>query len=335
MYLTLRDYNKQIQTDNLNQILGNDDSVRTQSELAAQAEMTSYLTQRYDVQQEFEDTLVWSPFVEYNALQLVTLNYPAYNTTSAYTINDTVTNAGVCYLCTGSTTGAFDNTKWQQLGNLYDYYYIPYPYPLFNLEGCYQIGDIVFWNGKIYQCLIAGKLLGHEGELQYNTYANIPYQNYFPDDPHNGLLNWGPGTAYGVSGFAPNQPAAAAWSNATSYSIGNYVSYNNQTWQSLTAGNTNNAPGADIINWQPVSYTYGDNRDQQLVQYMIDISLYHIHSRISPRNIPDLRIKRYDDAIAWLKMVMEGDVTSAIPPLQPPQGKRIRWGGNVKNVNSY
>jgi phage gp36-like protein len=335
MYLTLRDYNKQIQTDNLNQILGNDDTVRVQSELAAQAELTSYLTQRYDVQQEFEDTLVWSPTVLYNALQLVTLNYPVYVSTTSYTATDLVTYNSKCYICTGSTTGTFNPSNWQLLGSLYDYYYIPCPFPLFNLSTVYNIGDIVFWNGKIYQCQIASLILTQDVALQYSTYSNLPYQNYFPDDPTNGIKYWGNGTQYGISGFAPNAPAAVAYSNATTYTIGQYVTYNGATWQSLTIGNLNNTPGADIINWQPVTWTYGDNRDQQLVQYMIDISLYHIHSRISPRNIPEFRVKRYDDAVCWLKMVMEGDVTSAIPPLQPPQGRRVRWGSNIKNVNSY
>jgi len=335
MYLTLRDYNKQIQADNLNQILGNDDSVRTQAELAAQAEMTSYLTQRYDVQQEFEDTQVWNPIVEYNALQLVTLNYPNYITTNTYTPGNLVTYNGQCFICTSTATGTFTSGSWALLGNLYDYYYLPCPCPLFNLNGNYQIGDIVFWNGSIYQCRVASQILDQDSALQYSTYANLPYQNYFPDDPHNGFQNWGAGTVYAVSGFAPNTPAPTAWSNVTTYSMGQYVTYNGKTWQALTNTNLNYTPGADIINWQPIAWTFGDNRDQQLVQYMIDITLYHIHSRISPRNIPDLRVKRYDDAVTWLKMVMEGEVTSSIPVLQPPQGKRIRWGGNVKNVNSY
>jgi Protein of unknown function (DUF1320) len=82
-------------------------------------------------------------------------------------------------------------------------------------------------------------------------------------------------------------------------------------------------------------WTAADSRDQQVLTYVIDIVLYHLHSRIAPRNIPDLRIKRYDDAVKWFKMAAKGEVTPALPLLQPTQGGRIRFGGQVKNINTY
>jgi hypothetical protein len=36
-----------------------------------------------------------------------------------------------------------------------------------------------------------------------------------------------------------------------------------------------------------------------------------------------------------LKAVGKGDVTANLPLLKPAQGSRIRYGGNVKNINSY
>jgi phage gp36-like protein len=78
-----------------------------------------------------------------------------------------------------------------------------------------------------------------------------------------------------------------------------------------------------------------DTRDAQMVMYLIDIALFHVHSRISPRNIPDLRVKRYDAAIDWLKMCATGEITPALPLLQPKQGNRIRYGGQIKNINTY
>jgi hypothetical protein len=82
-------------------------------------------------------------------------------------------------------------------------------------------------------------------------------------------------------------------------------------------------------------FAAGDNRSYQLVQMMIDITLYHLHSRISPRNIPDLRVKRYDDAIRMLKEFANGLATLDVPKIQPKSGHRIRYGGNTKNINSY
>ena len=83
-------------------------------------------------------------------------------------------------------------------------------------------------------------------------------------------------------------------------------------------------------------FVVGDNRNQQLVNYVIDVMLYHLFSRIAPRNIPELRMERYDMAIAWLKNVAKGDdITADITPIQPKQGNRFRWGSSVKAQNTY
>lgn len=77
------------------------------------------------------------------------------------------------------------------------------------------------------------------------------------------------------------------------------------------------------------------SRDAQILSNVIDISLYHLHSRLAPRNIPELRQLRYDNSIMWLKMCANGDVTPAIQKLTPESGQRIRYGGNKKNLNNY
>ena len=79
-----------------------------------------------------------------------------------------------------------------------------------------------------------------------------------------------------------------------------------------------------------------DNRNQQLVNYIIDIMLYHLHARISPRNIPELRLERYDNAKAWLTQCAKGDeINAGLPRLTPQQGMRIRWGGGVRQNFTY
>ena len=76
-------------------------------------------------------------------------------------------------------------------------------------------------------------------------------------------------------------------------------------------------------------------RDQQILSTTIDIALYHLHSRIAPRNIPELRTQRYENAILWLRMCANGEVTPALEKIIPLSGTRIRSGGNVKNINQY
>ena len=81
----------------------------------------------------------------------------------------------------------------------------------------------------------------------------------------------------------------------------------------------------------------GDNRSQQVLQCMIDICLFHLHSRLAPGNIPALRVERYSNSKDWLRMAggqMDG-VTADIPLIQPKSGMRTRSGGNVKRINLY
>lgn len=68
-------------------------------------------------------------------------------------------------------------------------------------------------------------------------------------------------------------------------------------------------------------FTEGDERNPKIVDVTIDVLLYHMHSRISPRNIPDLRRLRYDGddpsqrggAVGYLKQVQKGVITPNLP----------------------
>lgn len=93
-------------------------------------------------------------------------------------------------------------------------------------------------------------------------------------------------------------------------------------------------PGNTNIN-NPTYWSIGDNRCQRLVSVLVDLVLRAIHKRIAPRNIPDLREKAFDEAIRWLKGCAKGEVTPKLSLLQPAQGARIRYGGNIKNINTY
>jgi len=135
----------------------------------------------------------------------------------------------------------------------------------------------------------------------------------------------------------------------TSYNVGDLVWYKDKTYTCIV-DNTGYFPDTHPYYWGTgTSYTvagntfisgnaafvYGDNRNAQLVLYISDILLYHIERRIAPQNIPDLRVKRYDDAIAWLKNAAEGDtITADIPLLQPNQGRRIRYGSRLPKQNN-
>lgn len=79
----------------------------------------------------------------------------------------------------------------------------------------------------------------------------------------------------------------------------------------------------------------GDNRNPNIVESYIDITLYKVHKGIAPRNIPELRVKAYDDAIDNLEKYADGRITLNITKLQPLHGNKIRFNGNIKNTNNY
>lgn len=338
-YLRKRDYHLQIQDANLAQVLRNDDSIRISAERAGQAELISYLIQKYDVTYELRDTLNFSMSATYKARQLVQLEAHAYDNTHAYVVNDVIVNLGVAYVCIQNGTGhipASSPTFWAVLGNEYDLFYIPIPCQQFSLMTVYNIGDVVFWRDKIYTCKIQTQLPDHDAILQSVQYSNIPNANVFPDDPSAGFLNWGSGIPYSFSGLTVLNTLQTGWSSVTSYTVGNLVSLLGFNYVAI-ANSLNVPPGSDATKWALVSWASGDNRDQQIMLYMIDIILYHIHSAVSPKNIPQIRNNRYEDAIAWLKMAGKGLVTPAISPLPsfPQSGAATRSGGNIKNQNSW
>lgn len=337
-YLRLKDYYTFIQSDNLQQVIRGDDSLRLQAEKGAEATITEALVQKYDLAEEFTDTLGYSFIKTYQAGQLIDLNFTAYSAALTYAINDTVLNAGLSYICTTTigTPEVFNVSKWKLLGSQYDLFNIPYPYPLFNYENNYNVGDLIYHKGKIYKCLISSTQLSHGQQLQYSTYQNLPYSNVFPDNATYGAAHWGVGVSYSVVGLLPNAVPTdfTDYSSVTSYVVGNKVKYNSIIYQAIK-NSLNITPETDITAWQPISWVSGDNRNPNILEHYIDCTLYKLHKGIAPRNIPDLRVKAYDDAINWLEKCADGRITLNLPKLQPLKGNKIRFNGNIKNINSY
>ena len=92
------------------------------------------------------------------------------------------------------------------------------------------------------------------------------------------------------------------------------------------------------LSTQQIITTYfaaGDNRNQSVLEYYISMTLYYLHHRLSPKNIPDTRINAYKEAMIWLDQAKNADINVGLIEIQPPTGLRIRSGGNVKLDNSY
>lgn len=270
-YLFFNDYKKAIQVDNLMQIVGNDTSMITATELDAVEEFKSYLVQKYDVNKEFTDTLKYQFNVTRYAKDRIYLDADVYSSASRYAVNDQVLYGGDVYICITAIDPPepFDISKWQLLGNQYDIFFVKTPQPDWNYYSNYVKNNIVFFENKTYTCLIPNSAM----------------------NPSLNPLYWGSGNNYNVNGT--------------------------------------------ILPTDSNYFIAGDNRSQQTVSSIVDIVLYNLHTRIAPRNIPDLRVKRYDDTIKWLKNVSRGDdVTANIPKIQPNIGMRNRFGSAIPKQNN-
>lgn len=83
----------------------------------------------------------------------------------------------------------------------------------------------------------------------------------------------------------------------------------------------------------------GADRNQRIVMLMVDIVLYHIHSRIAPRNIPEIREVRYEQAIEWLRAVNKGSIMPDLPTIQDINTgsalSELKLGSNPKLNHAY
>ena len=55
------------------------------------------------------------------------------------------------------------------------------------------------------------------------------------------------------------------------------------------------------------------SRNRLLVMYLVDMVLYHLHSKMAGRLVPDIRAVRYDTAKTWLEQVMLGKLSPDLP----------------------
>jgi hypothetical protein len=70
----------------------------------------------------------------------------------------------------------------------------------------------------------------------------------------------------------------------------------------------------------------GSGRNASLLKCVQDIALYHAYVVAVPRNIPEIRVKLYDDAMRWLRDLQKGVVEPTGLTLKTPaQGERFDW----------
>ena len=181
------------------------------------------------------------------------------------------------------------------------------------IYSCNTNGTTGVWNPAKWNYLCDDKALFYvalpQPEFDYYKEYAIGDSVWYADKTHTCLI--------ACQGILPSLSSSLAfWGAGTPFSITSKPSGGNLEW------------------------TAGDNRNQQIVLFLLDITLYHLHSRINPRNIPDLRKERYNGndpmdrggAIGWLKSVAHGNVNADLPTIAPIQGLSMRYGNAGTNT---
>lgn len=336
-YLITRDYKGTIQTAELNAITQGDITNRYLAEAKAQEEIREQLIQKYDLSAEFQDTGKFSISAVYKASNRVYLDATAFSATAVYLTNDIVLQAGNVYISkSGSAAHAFNVAEWDLLGAQYDMFYVDYPYPLFNQNAFYRKNDVVWWNNYVYIAQKDSVVIDHDTALQAIDYENIPQGNILPDSPNIKAAKemWGVGIPYSFAGIQTKNTQKTAWSSIILYSKGDYVSFSGQNYIA-TAASLDTEPGTDINKWIAVGWTFGDNRNQRIIEHYIALTTYKLSRTVAPNNVPEAWHNAWVDTKKCLKEYAEGSKTLELPLIQPKQGNPIRYGGVVKQQNNW
>jgi len=220
-------------------------------------------------------------------------------------------------------------------------------YPDWSNTVDYVIGNKVVYNGSAYSCI----------------------QNSSNDRPDTHPLFWTLlGSKYDMYyAKAPFEPYASN----TQYYQGDQVFWKDKTYTclrdcinvtpdstTLTGYWNDLGPYTVPINTLLSNATYwtlGDNRSYRMIECAIDITLFKMHMRVAPRNVPEHRYVAYMgkdadklvynntkvvypiySALGWLQSCVSGeDVNVSVTESDPKQGHAIIASQSKKNINNY
>ena len=123
-------------------------------------------------------------------------------------------------------------------------------------------------------------------------------------------------------------PVITQWKLAKQYNEGEYV-YNEGVIYIALSNNINLVPANEPTTWE-----MRDPRHDLIINYCVDITLFHLHKRINPRKIPDLRKDTYTEALAWFELLKIGEESPDLPFLEDGE-EYIPWGSNPQIEHIY
>ena len=78
--------------------------------------------------------------------------------------------------------------------------------------------------------------------------------------------------------------------------------------------------------------TPSETRDQVILYCYLTFAVYFIHMAISPRDIPRLRIREYNDCIKKLEKIRDGEISISLDPTEETFGSVV-IAGNSKFIS--
>jgi len=80
-----------------------------------------------------------------------------------------------------------------------------------------------------------------------------------------------------------------------------------------------------------------NTRPQSMVaRCLMDLMLYHLYSRITPQNVPEVRKDRYNASKDWLEKVADAFINPQMPQKEAQQEQTLPiFGGLRKKRNDY
>lgn len=329
-FLRKSDYVRLITVADLNTITGSDDTIIVDQEKSSQEELCSFIRHRYETGLIFKDIKTFVYTTQYNTGDLIEWSETAYDSIDTYNTGDRCSYSGYIYSATeDGVTGTWDSGKWTQLAANESLYYCIVPslekLPTDAISYTSSVytdnhKSILGWDKETYGTLY---FLRYENEIQIylsssDRSAKINKIGYF-EYPYEGIEL--PVTMEIKPGGSPYNILSGE------VDIIGFIS-EDQTWDI-----------AATYYWQS-----GDNRNPKIVELLMDITLYHLYTRVQPRNIPTHVINRYDGgterqtagAIGYLKMVQKGEIQLDLPTHQDDsRGQAISYGSNPKLNYNY
>ena len=151
--LRLQDYDRAIQSDNLDQVVGSNYNLLLDVEQAAQLTMIGHLKQRYQVNRIFANLSTFNLSATYKGTNLVEYTESAFSATTVYTIDQRVVyNSNIYKSIAGSVAHAFNSSEWTLLCADKLLYYVTLPNPEFDITATYATNDVIWYNNYTYTC---------------------------------------------------------------------------------------------------------------------------------------------------------------------------------------